>query len=228
VTALQVTHIALIALCALWAAVPLAGAAVLRRRRRAANRAIHELRRPLQALALGIRGPLFSQLEQARLALGDLERAVNGGRSRPELHTVSCRTLLDRAAARWRPAIGRVGRSVRVDCRSSGSVLADSARLDQALDNLIANALEHSRGTITLECLPAPGRARFVVRDEGDRTAASPVVAFDGDYRGQGLSIVGDVARAHGGRVLVGPSGAGTAALLEIPLARPVGATAAA
>lgn len=225
-------------------AIALVALASLAHRRRVANRALHELRRPLQALALGLAGPgpspradgrLASQLTLAAVALADLDRAVNGGSGRPSHRLLRCESLLEEAGARWRPVLAATGGEIRTACRASGWVLGDAARLGQAIDNLVANALEHGGGSISIECSTGSGRVRIAVRDGGrsPRRAAVgvrrlPAIASRGKRRGQGLGIVTRTARAHGGRFLIGPSGEGVAALLELPLAETDGAAAAA
>src|SRR5215210_3864455 len=84
--------------------------------RRSLNRALHELRRPLQALALLEDPPAPSGrvpsaagrrglLELVTTALEDLDRAVNGGEERMmEARRFSCRELALCCVERWRHA----------------------------------------------------------------------------------------------------------------------------
>jgi hypothetical protein len=116
------------------------------RRRGALNRALHELRRPLQALALGAEdvsrdggsangdGP--GKLELALAALDDLDHELNGGEPPLRMRPVVCRTWVEGALGRWRVAAGRSGSPVELRWRAgSATVLADPRRLAQALDN---------------------------------------------------------------------------------------------
>src|SRR5919204_2667457 len=67
------------------------------RRRNALNRALHELRRPLQALVLSSgasQGPGAHAMRVAICALGDLDREINGGTRRFEMRPVDCRALV--------------------------------------------------------------------------------------------------------------------------------------
>src|SRR6266480_4644974 len=84
----------------------LAGDRVQKVRRRAAlNRAVHELRRPLQTLVLSSgssQGPGSHSIRVALAALGDLDREVNGGPRRFAPRPVACRALVQPAVERWR------------------------------------------------------------------------------------------------------------------------------
>ena len=131
------------------------------RRRTALNEALHELRRPLQALALTVRrgerpvepAAIQGSVQMAATALERLEREINGDRRRSragaDAPSGRCSTPRSGAggrarrlpAARWRCA----GRAAR---RSS---TADRCELAQALDNLIVNAIEHGGPEIVVE-----------------------------------------------------------------------------
>ncbi len=198
------------------------------------NRALHEVRRPLQALALSVphdaaRGP--DQLELALAALTDLDRQLNGGRPGPR-QTVDARSLVERAVERWRSEAAMARRPLRLSWRANGSVVVcDPAAIGRALDNLIANSLEHGRGTITVEAAVRTRRLRLVVADGGTarvppgrrvRVARRSGLAWRwGDpRRGHGLRVVADVAASHGGRFAACRHPGGATAVLELPLAR--------
>jgi signal transduction histidine kinase len=111
---------------------------------------------------------------------------------------------------------------------------ADEAVLDRALANLIANALQHGRGDVTLEISAAAPQLR--VRDEGDGAAATgdlfrrfqrgPARSTEGS--GLGLAIVAAVAEAHGGEAGVsGDDGRFTAWIALRDGGRPVTPTPA-
>src|SRR5215203_766620 len=88
------------------------------RRRTSLNEAIHELRRPLQVLALALpvdshpTGAAESSLRLAAAAVERLEREVNGGVSPACSTQVDLRSLVDSAAARWRSRVKLAGRSL--------------------------------------------------------------------------------------------------------------------
>jgi signal transduction histidine kinase len=104
-------------------------------------------------------------------------------------------------------------------------VEAEPTRLAQALDNLIANALEHGGPPFALTASRVAGRVRISLSDGGGGQGA------EGDRdrsprRGHGLAVVRAVARAHGGRFALHRATSGAVAALELPLAR-AGALAA-
>lgn len=194
---------------------------VRRRRRRGLNRAMHELRRPLQALVLSSgsgRAPGSQAVRVALAALDDLDREVNGGSRRAELRPVDCRALVQPAVERWRGVAAATRRALTLRWRAgSASVLADPDRVAQALDNLIDNALRHGGLRVCVEAELCAGGVRITVRDTG---GAAPARRGPRDpRRGHGLAVVSRVAAEHGGRfrLLRGPAGA--TATLELPLA---------
>ncbi|HEY6835062.1 MAG TPA: ATP-binding protein [Gaiellaceae bacterium] len=87
---------------------------------------------------------------------------------------------------------------------------ADPARLEQALGNLVENALEHGRGPVVLSARPRGDLVELHVADSGpgfprefmasafDRFSR-PDQARSGGGSGLGLSIVDLIAEAHGG-----------------------------
>jgi two-component system, OmpR family, sensor kinase len=188
------------------------------RRRTALNRALHELRRPLQALALdGAAGG--GQLDRAIEAIAGLDREVNGGKA-PRRRRVDARALAEQAAECWRAAATRAGRPLGFAWRAgSCEVECDPDAVARALDNLIANALEHGSGPVRIEGSGRPGRVRLHVVDRGVQ-AVEPRSRRDGDpRRGHGLRIVGSIAAEHGGRFAACSHRHGTSAVLELPLA---------
>ena len=90
------------------------------------------------------------------------------------------------------------------------TVEADRLRLEQALGNLVENALEHGGGEITLRAMEASGEVAIHVEDRGPGFAPRFIGrAFDrfsrgdssrgGDGTGLGLAIVEAIAHAHRG-----------------------------
>ena len=206
-----------------------------RRRRRALNRAVHELRRPLQALVLASGEP--GTFEPVLCALADLDAEINGGPPRESVEPVELRHVAESVVARW----ARASRSAasRPSLRwgaGSARVVGDRRQLTRALDNLVANAIEHGRGPIEMSSVVRRGRLRVLVRDGGGEEPLADVarLGFPGAVaphrlrarrgvadprRGHGLEIVRGVAAAHGGRFVLRRSPAMTLAVLELPLA---------
>ena len=156
------------------------------RRRTALNRALHEVRRPLQALTLALpagsrveRRPAASSLGLAISALADLDRIVNGRkpadsgegcrgcgpvalRSGP----IPCRDLVAAAVRRWRARARLAGASIDFEWQADGVVVnGDRAAISQAVDNLIVNAIEHGGGRITVGGTARAGRLLISVCD---------------------------------------------------------------
>ncbi len=193
------------------------------RRRRTLNECLHELRRPLQALTLTAKATETAgrpdALELALLALRDLDREVNGERPELRRRPIEARMLAIAAVERWRVRVGSAGRRIAVRWRC-GEELADvdPVRVAQALDNLIANALEHGDGQITVEGIRRGGSIDLVVRDRGARPAPR-LRERPEPRRGHGLRVAGSLARGNGGRLRVRTTARGTTAALELPLA---------
>jgi len=209
----------LIALPALAVVIALARMWANRRRRRM-NRIAHELRRPLQAIALAV-DPASAAgqtatacIEQARLALADLDREINGrppGRG-PMLTGLSA--VIGAVADRWAPA----DVEVRVP-PPDATVLADPARLGAAIDNLVANGLRHGSGRVRVRTAQAGGEALIEVRDDGP--SAGRLRHGHDPRRGHGLGIAAESVAGSGGR-LIGPvpaGGGGTVATIALPAA---------
>ena len=197
--------------------------------RRALNRALHELRRPLQALVLmegssaqpaatppaaGRRG----LIELMESALCDLDRMVNGGTEPASVRRFSLRELLLGCLERWRGAAAASG-GFRVYWDAGPAPIdGDPTRMAQALDNLIANAVEHGSPPFVVTGARVAGRLRLTVAN-GGCADASP---NGGDPRhGHGTEVVSEVASAHHGRFALCRTGSGCVAALELPLAEP-------
>lgn len=233
-----------------WLAVSMAtalGILVLRdgRRRQALNEALHELRRPLQALALvgGATARADDRVEgSVRLAAAALERldsAVNGGHGSPVSQRFRCEPVLRSAVGRWRPRVVLAGGSLELRWRAGeATVEGERERLEAAIDNLIVNAIEHGSSPIVVEGRRQGDRLYVSIADAGRGPASGPnrrllrpqglqfrAGAISGPRRhGHGLAVVRRVAADHGGRFALRRAPEGATAVLELPLAAdPVG-----
>lgn len=201
-------------------------------RRRVLNEALHELRRPLQALALAPSGaaPAFSSsLRTAGAALERLDREINGGAPTRHWRSFPVGPLLDEVAGRWRAGGGRAAAALELCWAGLPVELeGDRGEIERALDNLLANAFEHGGPRVAIAALRCGDRLRLAVVDRGIRPTA-PIDAPPGagaltrlsgrSRRGHGLRIVRGIATAHGGRFELRRNGSSTEAVLELPLA---------
>jgi signal transduction histidine kinase len=106
-------------------------------------------------------------------------------------------------------------------------VTADRLRLEQALSNLIDNALRHGGGTVRLRVTESQESIGVHVGDQGAGLSAlvaahalEPFARGRGtpaEGSGLGLAIVAAVAEAHHGRAQLASGQAGTDASIELP-----------
>lgn len=107
------------------------------------------------------------------------------------------------------------------------TVVADRLRLEQALSNLIDNALRHGRGTVRLHVAEHQESIGLHIHDQGTGLPALVAAnAFEpfargrgapGEGSGLGLAIVAAVAKAHRGRAQLTCAPGGTDASIELP-----------
>jgi signal transduction histidine kinase len=212
------------------------------RRRGALNEALHEVRRPLQAIALAVGqgkaelARIESSVQLAAAALDQLDREINGGppRSAPDL--LAARPLLESAVGRCRARASLVGDSLALRWRAGDALVrGDRSWLAQALDNLIVNAIEHGGSSIVVEARLRGNRLRVSVADSGRLSRLEPAAPAErisrlraGRRHGYGLAVVRRVAAEHEGRFALRCSEQGSLAVLELPLATATGAELAA
>lgn len=148
----------------------------------------------------------LAQLAEDLLVLARADRGRLPVRKAPVQTAEVAADVAERFAARAR----QQGRSVIAAAGPQLNVLADRARLEQALGNLVDNALRHGRGDIRVETAERNGYVEFHILDQGGGFPARFLPhAFDrfsradearsGDGIGLGLSIVAVIAEAHGG-----------------------------
>ena len=219
----------------------------LRRERQFVADASHELRTPLALLRaevdLALRRPRsHEELEQAlRSVSTEVDRlgrlaedllvlaAAEEGRMRLRPSEFSVRDLLETVAGRFAGSAEELATRVEVGEVPKGEMTADRIRLEQALGNVVDNALRHGTGPVRLDATRGNGMLVLRVRDEGpgfppeflpnafDRFARADDARSVGGV-GLGLAIVDAIARAHGGRAGArNVPGGGAEISLEIP-----------
>lgn len=201
------------------------------RRRAALNEAMHELRRPLQALSLALPGDRDEQrvadssLRLAVAALERLDQEINGGESLDELSLVSMRPLLEEAVHRWEPQAALSGGCVQLQWAGEEVwVTGSHSMLSQTVDNLISNGLEHSGGEVTIETRQEGPCLVLLVRSSGRKSHRQPPRRSrrgGRDRHGHGLRVVARVARSHGGTFKLRLSEEGAEAQLLLPACPP-------
>jgi heavy metal sensor kinase len=220
------------------------------RERRFVADASHELRTPLALLQaeleLALRRPrTHDELAQALgSASGEVDRLVQLAEgllvlARADEGNLPVRRepleplgLLESVARRYGPRAAREGRALSIDARTEGAIVGDRLRLEQALGNLVDNALRHGGGSVRLEVEARDDAVDLIVRDEGtgfpveflprafERFARADEVRSGGGGAGLGLAIVQAIAHAHGGTaVAANVNGAGAVVVVSLPAA---------
>jgi len=209
--------------------------------------ASHELRTPLTVLKseleLALRSGRSADELHAALASAseetdrvvqlaeDLLVIARSDEGALEVHSqaVDAKELLAAARSRFAGRAGERGRSIELDARDL-VFEADPVRMEQALGNLVDNALRHGDGTVRLSARALNGDVELSVEDEGqgfppefrdrafERFARADVARGRGGA-GLGLAIVQAILRAHGGSAEVKPSarGQGARVVLRLP-----------
>jgi len=184
---------------------------------------------------LDIVGEETTKLEQIVGDLLDLARLEGGGVALA-LDAVPVGRLFRRVNDRHERELieNQIALETRVQPEAD-EIWADPARIEQALQNLVANAVRHTPegGRIVLEAEPAGEVIRLSVRDSGPGIPAEHLPhIFDRFYKadvsrtdprakagsGLGLSIVKAIVERHGGRVAASNAAAGGAEFtIELP-----------
>jgi signal transduction histidine kinase len=194
---------------------------------------VHELRSPVAALgAISEATAVPAHATDARSELVRL--AIAAARSIDRL-------LTDAAVASIRAEVLNIGMLVReivashalrgadvvAEAEDDLSVLGDSVRLRQALDNLVLNAIAYGGpGRVTVRANRMEQMVRITVSDTGPGIAVGDAsrifepgvrLATDVPGTGLGLPLARAIAVAHGGRLDLAPTAGGTTFMLMIP-----------
>jgi signal transduction histidine kinase len=210
----------------------------LERHLRSLARPLHELRGAISALGLGLalieREPslrrlgarfdaLRAQLGRAGAAIDELDRARGAKAAHRNEHRqlVDVASLVGRRARAWSQLAPAYGARLRLSWRAGPmALLGDRSRLEQAVDNLISNALEHGGGDVIVEAVRRGATVRISIWDSGtglgrppDELAEAPVSST----RGHGLAIARAAIEWHGGRLTSVRRDGGAAVDIQLP-----------
>ena len=215
--------------------------------------AAHDLRNPLHAILMSSEFLLdecppgeqreFIQTihDTARFMAALVDDLLNVARIEAgELHldysVVDLRLLLERNAAINRPLAARKQIELVYHISETPPALADAAKLEQVLNNLIGNAVKFSPpgGRVEIRLTAQGGTFCLSVRDHGpgipperQKTLFRPFQRGETGSAGEkstglGLSIVKRIVEGHGGRIWVeSQPGAGATFYVEIPFQPP-------
>lgn len=213
--------------------------------------AAHELRTPLTSLQLQLQGvtrllrklpasetvlPRFQVLARQLTRLGrlvesmlDVER-INTGRLNLEREPVDLGELVQEVVERLSMDLERARCGVSFKSEEHVTGLWDRPQLEQALTNLLGNALKFGAGhPIEIEVEAHEDRARLIIKDYGIGMAPEALERVFGRFEravssreygglGLGLFLTRQIVEAHGGTIQASSQpGAGATFVLELP-----------
>ncbi len=217
--------------------------------------AAHELRTPLTSLQLQLQGvtrllrklpasetvlPRFQLLARQLSRLGrlvesmlDVER-IHSGRMHLEREPVELGELVREVVERLSLELERARCGVSFKSEEHVTGLWDRTQLEQALTNLLGNAMKFGAGRpIELEVEAHEDRARLIVRDQGIGMSQEALERVFGRFEravsareygglGLGLFLTRQIVEAHGGTVQASSQpGQGATFVLELPASSP-------
>jgi signal transduction histidine kinase len=212
----------------------------------------HELRTPMTSilgwtrmLALGgldeqTTREALDALERSTLAQAKLiedlldESRIASGKLRLELRGLDLRTVLSNAISQARPAAEAKQISIAVDCGDDRyDVFADPARLQQAIGNLLGNAIKFTGegGALTVRLRREGVEGVIDIGDSGQGIPPALLPHIFERFRqgdgstaerqsglGLGLSITRHIVEMHGGSVIASSGGEGKGATFTVRL----------
>ena len=158
---------------------------------------------------------------------------VEAGEFNMQLDKLSANELLKSTQERFARRASQAGIALELQASPLPQISADGRRLEQALANIVDNAVRHTPrgGRVTLGSLAQNGSVRLSVHNTGSviRPEALPHV-FDRFYQadpagaradantGLGLAITKEIVQAHGGAIEASSSAAtGTSFVITLP-----------
>jgi signal transduction histidine kinase len=182
----------------------------------------HELGTPLSTVSghaermlrrAEIEAPVRKSLEIVRAQTARMERLVRqlldyGGKQAPSRDRSEAQSLIAAAADALAPLIESTGVGLVMPEDPAVEIEGDRDRLEQALINLIRNALQAATRRVEVQCRTVNNHVLFIVDDDGQgvnpEIRARLTEPFVTDKQasggtGLGLAICASVAEAHGG-----------------------------
>jgi two-component system phosphate regulon sensor histidine kinase PhoR len=166
------------------------------------------------------------------LSLSELESAAFA----LELEPVTLEGTLRRACTLLEPKAVAKGIALTLPGQPLPTVLADQARLEQVLINLVDNGVKYTPagGAVTIDVQDDGDHVRITVRDSGPGIPVDSIPRlFERFYRvdagrsreeggtGLGLAIVKHIVQLHGGTVTAGNNSPGPGACFSFTLTKP-------
>jgi PAS domain S-box-containing protein len=187
----------------------------------------HDLRNPLNVAQLHLDmarrdhdsehlDTVENSLQRMETLIEDLLSLAKQGKTVDEREPID----IDRLAEQCWENVDTENATIQTD--SEYKIRADSGRVEQLLENLIRNAIEHSEGSVSITVGTLPDRSGFYIEDDGQGIGEDTAEnAFDAGYTtteggtGFGLNIVEQIVDAHGWSIRI-TEGADGGARFEI------------
>jgi signal transduction histidine kinase len=197
----------------------------------------HEIRNPIAAMRLKAENALLAdasrQREALSMMLGQIERLDRlltrllslTERDPPRRQRTSVRTMIEACALEHSELASTKGVTIETMIELEHATV-DAEQIRRALDNLLLNAIEAAplHTTIRLRAQRQDDYLKLTVHDEGAGPPPQirdhlfePFVTGRADGTGLGLSMVREIANAHGGSASLAPSLSGTAFEILLP-----------
>lgn len=165
------------------------------------------------------------QMRALLQSVSDLRR-LDGGTIDVHPEAVDLAPLVRRVVDQWRLHLG--GRAVDIVVPDELVTTADPGRVQQILGNLLSNVAKHTPpgATVVVELRLAGSDVELSVSDDGPGIAPDRAdevfqrfarVTPGGKGTGIGLYVAREVARAHGGDLVLAPQPAGARFVLRLP-----------
>lgn len=207
----------------------------------------HQMKTALTALQIRIdSAQIHAVTEQEHYALarseeclsrldGEIGRILScsqiaSGKMKMHFQMAGCQVLIQRCVDNLKPLAEKRKVEVQMQASSEPEIAADAFWMEQALENVIKNALEHTRenGIVKITILDNNCEIRIKVEDEGEGIEETELPhIFERFHRGNcpktgygiGLSMASDIVKAHHGTLEAGNRVEGGAwFLLKLPV----------